>query len=39
MGFVIEGSGVATAMRLLVVPLLGLIAVTALAWRRLGTAA
>jgi fucose permease len=39
MGFVIGGSGIAAAMRLLVVPLLGLIAVTAVAWRRLGTAA
>jgi MFS family permease len=39
MGFVVDASGVAAAMRLLFVPLVGLLVVTAVAWRRVGTAA
>lgn len=38
MGFVVDGSGVAAAMRLLLFPLVGLVAVAALAWLRLGRA-
>ncbi|SFR64810.1 MFS transporter [Halogeometricum limi] len=38
MGFVIEGASVAAAMRLLFVPLVGLLLVTGVAWVRLGTA-
>lgn len=37
MGFVIERAGVATAMRLLVVPIVGLLVVALVAWVRIGT--
>lgn len=37
MGFVIDGVGVVRAMRLLFVPLVGLLVVTAIAWVRIGT--
>jgi fucose permease len=36
MGFVVESAGVAPAMRLLFVPLVGLLVVTAAAWLRSG---
>ncbi|KTG09011.1 hypothetical protein AUR64_14510 [Haloprofundus marisrubri] len=38
MGFVIGDSGVGFAMRLLFIPLAGVLAVTAIAWVRIGTA-
>jgi len=38
MGFVADGAGIASAMRLLFVPLVGLSVVTALAWLRVGRA-
>lgn len=39
MGFVIDSSGIVTAMRLLLLPLLGLVVVAAVAWLRIGTTA
>lgn len=39
MGFVIERSGIAVAMRLLLVPIVGLLVVALVAWARLGTVA
>ncbi|MFC4356619.1 MFS transporter [Halobium salinum] len=38
MGFVVDGSGAAAAMRLLLLPLVGLVVVAAVAWVRVGTA-
>jgi fucose permease len=38
MGFAIDGSGVVSGMRLLFVPLFGLVVVTAVAWVRVGAA-